>query len=387
MKKHTQVLIVGAGPTGLTAAFCLRRRGIDCVLIDKRECMITSSNAAGVHARTLELWKQFGIVEQAIALGNKVKKVCFYSKQKELFQVDFSHIDSEFEYALLLPQTKTEQIMRSALAQYDLAVLQSHECVSLQQDAHKISASIKDPSGDVYTVTADYVIGADGFHSVVREAAEIPFQHVDYDGHFMMTDVEIKAPEILQQQITVSFDKEGMLAVFPMQAFARVVMEYGHDSTFKGIKDPTLDTFKQITEKRCYFPVEYGKQTWSSTFYVHEGLANAYRAGRMFLAGDAAHVHSPAGGQGMNLGIQDAHCLAEKLVMAIQGGGVGVLDQYQQKRRPIAQQVVKMTSRMLRGANLQNDLLIKLRNSLLPLIASNKYVNQKIATSIAMLDY
>lgn len=387
MQHHTQVLIVGAGPTGLTAALSLRQKGIDCLIIDKRDHPITSSNAAGVQARTLELWEEMGFADRAIALGKQINHVNAYSGDKTLFNVNFSAIPSKYHYILLLPQSETEKLMRDELQKFDVSVHYSHVLTDLAQTNDQVQASIQDANKQVHHITADYVIAADGYHSAVREAVKIPFHATEYDGHFMMMDVTIRNPDFIKEQISLIFHPHGMMAVFPMQQFARVIIEFGHDPEFKDVTDPTLETFSQITKQRCDFPIEYGEQTWQSVFYIHEGVAERYREGRVFLAGDAAHVHSPAGGQGMNLGIQDAVYLTGLMANVINGAAIETLGDYQKNRRPIAQTIVKMSGRMLRAANLENSTLIKLRNTLLPKLVNHKHINHKIATTLAMLVY
>ncbi len=378
MQKHTPVLIIGAGPTGLTAALTLKQLGIDCVIIDKKDGPTSTSNAAGVQARTLELWEKLGIVDRALELGKKITDVCAYSGSKQLFDVNFSHIDSPYQMLLLLPQSQTEQILREALKNHQVEVLQSHTLVSLEQDQTQVTTQIKDADGNTHTITTDHVIGADGFHSTVRECVHIPFQQSEVAGHFMMMDVPITNPDIVTEQVTLCMDQKGILAIFPMREFARVIIEFSHDPEFTGTKDVDINTFKAITKQRCLFDVTYGTPTWQSVFYVHEGIVDRYHEGRVFLAGDAAHVHSPAGGQGMNLGIQDAYCLAHKLKQ-------NKLDTYQEERKPKAEKVIKMSGMMLRGASLKNSVLTTVRNAILPHLSSNAKINNLMASHLAML--
>ena len=387
MQTNTTVLIIGAGPTGLTAAYCLRRHGIDCLIIDELAQASTTSNAAGVQARTLELWNEFGIVDQAFELGNKIEQVCAYAGEKQLFRIDFSHIDSPYQCVLLLPQYQTEHLMRTALQKEGLEVLRSHKLTALQQNDDGVTATIADADGAAHTVTADYVIGADGYHSTTRECVGIPFKKTDFDGHFMMMDAPVVKPESLNHQITLAFDPSGLLAIFPMQEYARVIIECSHDPELKSATEPTFDIFKQATERRYYQPVEYGDLVWQTAFYIHEGIVDRYREGRVFLAGDAAHVHSPAGGQGMNLGIQDADCLANTLAAVLSGANETTLNSYQDTRRPIAEKVIKMSSRMLKGANLKNPILVGIRNKVLPLITANANINNQMASTLAMLEH
>lgn len=388
MTLTTPVLIVGAGPTGLTAAFCLKQLGIDCLLIDKKAGPTTTSNAAGVQARTLELWKTFGILDEAFRLGNKITDVYAFSGEKRLFDINFAHIDSPYQCILLLPQSQTEALMRKAFEALGGCILQSHTLSRVTQSEAGINAELLDANGETLAIHADYLIGADGYHSTVRDCAKIPFETIEYDGHFILMDVPILKPDSLNNQINLAFHEHGLFATFPMKGCARVIIEFGHDPQFKALQTPSLETVKAITAERFHTPITYGDPTWQSVFYVHEGLADQYRQGRIFLAGDAAHVHSPAGGQGMNLGIQDAHCLANKLAAVMKNEATpATLDQYQSERRPIAAKVVKLSSRMLEAANLSNPALIAIRNAVLPFLTANQWLNNQIATTLAMIHH
>lgn len=387
MNRHTSVLIVGAGPSGLTAALRLKQHGIDCTIIDTKSGPTTTSNAAGVQARTLELWQEMGIVDEALAICNKVYETDAYADDKKLFTVDFSHIDSKFNFIALIPQSETEHLLRQHLEKLAVNVLQDHTLINLIQDSEKVTATIQDKAGLSQTLTADYVIGADGFKSKVRDAVGIHFEKSDFDGHFMMMDAQVLEPDDAKTKINLFLNKNGLVATFPMKNFARIIIEFGHDPEYKDLRDPTFDTFKEITQQRCCLPIKYGTQTWQSVFYIHEGIVDHYRKDRAFLVGDAAHVHSPAGGQGMNLGIQDAFCLANLLAAVLsKEAHANTLDNYEKQRRPFAAEVVKMSGAMLRMANASNPTLIKMRNYIAPIMMKIFHIPEKMANKLSMIE-
>lgn len=382
---HYPVLIVGAGPTGLALAAELSRYEIDFLIIDKRPNPVTTSNAAGIHARTLECWHGRPWVDTLLKQGVAVQDVTINAKRHCLAKFNFGTLQqTQYPMILSIPQNQTEAALDDYLTSIQKPVQRNTLLLDLISDDQRVTARLATPDGET-SVTADWVIGCDGYHSTVREITKIPFLGKDIKERFFLVDAEFQA-DYAPNAYHIYLDAKGILALFMMRGSTRIIAGVGHDPEFKEVEQPTYEVINEIIKQRSSLTFTMGDIRWKSHFWIHECLANQYKMGRMFLAGDAAHVHSPAGGQGMNTGIQDAYNLAWKLAYVIQQKSpMSLLESYEAERRPIAKQVIKMTSNMTRLANVKQPILVSLRNFLAPYITEQSFIQQRLVGSMSQL--
>lgn len=376
----TDVLIVGAGPTGLTLATALAARGIATLVVDRLAEGLNTSRAAVVHARTLEVLEPLDVTPRLIARGLQAQRFTIRDRDRVLVPIDFSGLPTAYPYTLMVSQAVTEQVLLARLAELGGRVLRPRTLVSLVQDDSGVTARLDDGS----QVRARFVVGADGMHSVVRETAGIPFEGGSYGESFVLADVRLGDDGTLpQREVMLFFSPAGMVVVAPLPGGAHRIVATVDDAP----EQPTLEYVQALLAARgpqAARPVAR-ELLWSSRFRLHHRVAAAYRAGRIVLAGDAAHVHSPAGGQGMNAGILDAMCLADALSQALNGDSLA-LDAYGAARRPVAQQVVAFADRLTRLATVPRAMR-GVRNALLSLLAQLPAWRRMLAWRLSGLVY
>lgn len=378
---RTEVFICGAGPAGLALAVGLQQQGVPHLLCDRLAEGQNTSRAAVVHARTLERLEALGISNRLVAQGNPIPTFAVCEGETRRLTVDLSTLKTAYPYGLIIPQDRTEAILRERLAELGGAVNWSHEVVGIARGDEGATVSVRQKDGTIQQVAARFVIGTDGFHSAVRAAAQIPFQHGTYPESFILGDVEGHWP-LPPDVIQLYLHPEGLMVVVPFSPrHLRIVA-----TCDQAPEHPSLDDLSAIATARGPSGVRLERLVWSSRFRIHHGVAERYREGPFLLAGDAAHVHSPAGGQGMNTGIQDSVRLAELLAEAIRDGRLEALDAYESERRPVAEGVVAMTDRMTRLAALKGPMGRGLRSLVLRAVGASSTMRQGIARQIAELD-
>lgn len=370
--RETEVLIAGAGPVGLALGTALAQRGIDAVIVDKQAAGANTSRAAVVHARTLEVLDEIGVAAQMVGQGIVVPRFTVRDGDRALLTVDFSGLPTAYPYTLMLPQNDTERILADRLGQLGGSVRREAELVGAQPDEDGVTATLRDGE----TIRARYLVGADGMHSTVRELSGIGFGGQAYAESFVLADVRMEWP-IPDDEVTLWFSPSGLVVVAPLPGGRHRIVAILADAPER----PTAADVQELLDARGprKHAAKVREVVWSSRFRVHHRLAEHYRAGRIFLAGDAAHVHSPAGGQGMNTGIQDAIELA-----AVLADGTD-LDRYEARRRPVAAGVVALTDRMTRIATLRGRPLIGVRNLVLPLVGRLPAVRRGLAMNLSEL--
>jgi len=344
---HTEVLIVGAGPTGLVMALWLNRLGVRVRIIDKTAQPGTTSRALVVHARILEHYDQLGLAEPIIRQGMRMSSANLWLKGRKVARARFDEMGkgiSPFPFALIYPQDAHEEFLVERLRGAGVEVERRTELVGFEDDGRGVQAKIRSPDGGEESCECDYVAGCDGAHSTVRDVLKVGFPGGTYGHMFYVADVQAKGP-VMNRELNVALDTSDFLAVFPL-------IEPGHARLVGLLRDDAVDrnealTWKEVSQsvvERLGLAVE--AVNWFSTYHVHHRVANSFRAGRAFLLGDAAHIHSPVGGQGMNTGIGDAINLAWKLAWVLRGGAdPGILDTYQCERRAFACRLVDTTDR------------------------------------------
>ncbi|BAC68622.1 pentachlorophenol monooxygenase [Streptomyces avermitilis] len=367
---RTEVAIVGAGPAGLALAVTLAASGIDFVVLDRLAEGANTSRAAVVHARTLEVLDELGASEELIARGIQVTRFAVRDGSRRLLTVPFDKLPTAHPYTLMVPQYETESVLLARLRALGGDVHRPHEVTSVVQDEDGVTLTMS--TGQ--TLRAGYAVGTDGMHSTVREASGIGFTGSAYSESFVLADVVMDwAPG--PSEVSLTFGTAGLTVVAPLPG--------GHYRVVATVDDapdtPDLAFVQQLLDERAPGQAKVTGLAWSSRFRVHHRVADHYRVGRVLLAGDAAHVHSPAGGQGMNTGIQDGHALGRAFA-------TGQLDGYEARRRPVAQRVVAFTDRMTRIATTHSAIARGARNIVLPLLGHTG-LPKKLATELAELNY
>ncbi|NEW34845.1 NAD(P)-binding protein [Nocardia cyriacigeorgica] len=333
------VLIVGAGPVGLTAAVVLEQLGHDVVIVDSQSEGANTSRAAVVHPHTLELLEPYGVTPALVDRGLHTPTFTIRDRDELLIGVPFSDLPTAFPYTLMISQADTEKFLLARLSELGGKVVRPATVTEVVQDADGVTATFEDGK----QIRARYLIGADGMHSLVRDQAGIGFTGGTYAESFTLADVRLSGG-VPQNEVILYFSPAGLVVVAPlpddMYRIVATVDEAPHD--------PDVSFVQRLLDERgpLAHPAVVEEVVWGSRFRVHHRIADSFRLGRILLAGDAGHVHSPAGGQGMNLGIEDAITSAEALSRVLGGEPDALLDDLAAARRRTAQNVVSMAGRL-----------------------------------------
>ena len=345
------VLIVGAGPTGLTLACDLARRGIKLRIIDKSPTYFAGSRGKGLQPRSLELLDDLGIVDEILANGLFHLPFRGYDGSTVLGDADMHegrHPTPEIPYAsvLLIPQFRVEEILRKYLASLGYHVELATELIDVEQDEEIVTATLQ-RDGRAHQVTAQYVFAADGGRSFLRRHLNVGFEGETWkDERMLVGDVQV---DILDRDHWHSWPKhkDGWVALCPLPSTNS--FQFQAQIPPDEPDEPSLERFQQIIDERTHWPeIRLHDATWLSLYRANVRMVDRYRVGRIFLAGDAAHVHSPAGGQGMNTGMQDAYNLGWKLPAVLAGAPAALLDTYEEERLPIAAWLLGATTKLHR---------------------------------------
>ncbi len=301
------LLVIGAGPTGLFMAAEAARHGLSCRIIDKAPSPSLQSKALAIQPRTLEILSHLGIIDPFLSQGLKVHAANPISHFRPLARLSFEGLDSPFPFILSLEQSHTERILTDYLSSFGISIERDVEFLDLQQNAETVTATLlHQKTGQKEHVTASYLTGCDGAHSAVRKTLNIPFSGTAFPSAFSLADVEIswKYPH---DELFLFLTPEGILAAIPMPGANRYRL------VFPSAQEPTLAQAEERVRRYADPQAHLSNSRWMAHFHIHSRLVKSYQKGRVFLAGDAAHIHSPAGGQGMNSGFQDAFNLIWKL--------------------------------------------------------------------------
>jgi 2-polyprenyl-6-methoxyphenol hydroxylase-like FAD-dependent oxidoreductase len=379
------VLVVGAGPVGLLLACELARRGVAIRVVDKLPSPTTESRAIIVHARSLEMLERVGVAEEIISTGVRITEAKFHLDRKTEAQVSLDTVDSPYPFSVSLPQTDTERILTNRLRSLGVEVDRSVEFVSFDQDDDGVSALLRLADGREESVSCAYLVGTDGSRSTVRHACGTNLEGSFKGEQFLLADVE--AEYDLGRNAMHSFfpPDEGPLLLFPMRGErTRVIAGLSDPVSSKG--EPTLSETQDLVDRRAQ-GIKLLRAHWLTTFEIHHAQVPSYRYGRVFLAGDAAHVHSPAAGQGMNTGMQDAFNLGWKLAIGARDEAApGFLDTYHAERHPVAARVIEQTTRLTAMGTLSRPYERILRDHLIHLAAGLAPISREMARQMEETD-
>ncbi len=373
---ETDVLVVGAGPTGLMLAHELACRGVRVRIIDKNESRAGESRALVVHARSLELCDRHGLADIMVDRGRKALAIeAHFDHTSFTAQLgDIGVDDTRFPFVLFLSQAETEQVLLEALEKRGVPVERRSTLASFSHDAHGVRATIERnasaTNGEREEVRAKYLVGCDGAHSAVRKGLGLEFRGAPYAQEFFLADAIVES-ELAADRAHFFLTKGGLFVVFPFKDGKLVRLLGQRRGAPASDRPPTLEEMQQAADTLATVPIVVKEIRWSSNYRLHHRAVDEFRVGRVFLAGDAAHIHSPAGGQGMNTGIQDAANLAWKLADALDPAhwdahAEVLLDSYQAERRPVARWLLRYTDRLFRLASVQNGALLWARNRIIP---------------------
>jgi pentachlorophenol monooxygenase len=360
----TEILIAGAGPIGLTVAIELARRGVSVRIVDPLIEPPQYAKAVGVQPRTLEIFERMGLLSRVLDAAVQLRGQLVYVNGAPAGQIELAlPADVPFQF-IGLPEYATETILRDELAARGVAIERGVRVAGFDQDVDGVTVTL---SGDAVerTVRARYLVGADGAHSAVRKGLGLSFEGAAFEEQYMLGDVEVDWSLPHGYTVRSMHQTDGviddLLVCIPLPGRGRyrismlVPPELRTDASggvqhgFEGGKTPELSHLQAVLDRLAPEPTTARNLRWSSVFRISHRIVDAYGRGRVFVAGDAAHIHPPTGAQGMNTGIQDAHNLAWKLALAVSGAGApGLLESYDAERRPVGEEVVGRTVRSAR---------------------------------------
>lgn len=365
-----EVLIVGAGPTGLALALQLAAFGVRPRLIDRNTERVHESRALAIQPRTLEVLTGIGVTESLVAAGNRAVQLRMHVRHRVLTvpMFDLGLDDTSYPYLLFLSQAETERILEQRLTAAGVSVERGVELTGLNNAADPAVATLRHPDGHEEVISTRYVAGCDGAHSTVRRLAGIRFEGRSYPQTFVLADAE--ADSIEPGAAHVFLSGHGMLFFFPLgrPASWRLLVMRPHTDPTPPDAPVTLDEVQALADTYTDGSVRLRDPVWMTNFRLQHRAAARYRAGPVFLAGDAAHIHSPAGAQGMNTGIQDAINLGWKLAHTLRGATAALPDTYEPERAPIGRTVLRFTDRAFTIATSTTPIVRFARTRIAPLV-------------------
>ena len=342
------VLIVGAGPTGLMLANQLARRGVRAPIIDRHPGPARETRALGVQARTLEIYSKLGVVQRALALGKRGDGANLWADGRRVARVPLADAGarlSPYPYLLALGQDDNEKILGEQLHAFGQSVQWNTELLTLTQTPERVVATLKQPDGSVREIEAAWVAGCDGAHSAVRERCGIGFPGAPYEHVFFVADVQATG-SMVADEVNVYLWKDGFHLLFPMRGQDHWRIVGILPAALNDRDDVRFEDVIPSLREEAGAGLSFDACSWFSTYRIHHRSASRFREGRAFVLGDAAHIHSPVGAQGMNTGLQDAYNLGWKLGLVVQGqADASLLDSYEAERLPVARRLLDTTDR------------------------------------------
>jgi 2-polyprenyl-6-methoxyphenol hydroxylase-like FAD-dependent oxidoreductase len=361
----TDVLIVGAGPVGLFLANECARRGLRSRIVEEHSTQSEYSKALAIFPRTLEIFDMAGVVDPFLKAANRVTSVAVITHGRSLAHMRFEPKETPYPFVAMVPQNVTEKLFAEELQRRGRSVEYETAFVSADQQDGYVNVTL-DRKGEPQSVKASVVVGCDGAHSKVRKVMNLPLEGGEYDSPFMLADVETNE-SLPADELQLCPSEQGPLAIFPMNAIRRRVVATVDKPEGEA---PSLELVRAILAQRAPSGVEARSLHWSSYFRIHHRHAAKLRLNRLFIAGDAAHIHSPFGGQGMNTGLHDIWNLVWKLDLFLNGhGNEELLDSYSTERLPVIKNVIETTDLMTRVMGTPNKLIQAVRNTVIPMVS------------------
>ena len=378
------VLIVGAGPVGLTMAIDLVRQGVTVRIIDLAAARTDKSKALIIWPRTLELLSRSGPVDAFVAAGLKVTTATIRTGEALIAQTDLTDVDTPYPFALSLPQSETERLLDQRLKGFGVRVERQVELLRFAETDSGVTSILRHPDGKEETMQSDWLIGCDGAHSTIRHGLGMTFEGDTVQNDFVLADVHLANAPGSPSEISIYWHRDGVLLFFPISGGRyRIIADIG-ESQAPHPREPQLEDVQALLDQRGPRGIVATDPIWLSAFRINERKVRDYRQGHVFLAGDAAHVHSPAGGQGMNTGMQDAFNLAWKLALVCQGKAApGLLDSYSPERSAVGRKVLADAGRLTAIATLRNPAAQAIRNSIGHLLFGLQPVRHALATQLS----
>ena len=392
----TPILVVGAGPTGLTMAAELARHGIACRVIDKKNNITDKTKALTLQSRTMEVFEDMGLIESVLETGRPVHGFSFYSEGKRIAHISSGELDTPYPYILLYPQSDTERSLLKHLNSMGIEVEWNTEIIKLEQDNEELEVSLKHPDGTIEDLKPNYLIACDGGRSYCRKAIGAKLEGETFESEFIIADLELEwSNPPADDEWHGYFTDQGLVLIASLKEENkwRIMIEVPWEMQNKSesepayYQEPTFEDLKKMVEVLNPIPdLKLYEPNWISRFRIHRRIIDRFRYGSVFFAGDAAHLHSPAGGQGMNTGIQDAYNLAWKLALVCRGmARPELLDSYNTERYPLIKTQVKTTDAGFKMMLLRHPVSRKIRDRLMSLLLELEPIQQRMDKRLAML--
>lgn len=391
----TEVLIVGAGPTGLMMACQLLRYDVKFRILDKQQDRAHESRAFAIQVKSMEIFQNLGVVDEFLKLARSNVDFAFFLNGKKKIEIKFKHFkhqDTPFPSVYFLPQTETERILIEFLEKKGIYIERQKELITFTQDIKVVQAIIKDNIvGSIEKINCAYIVGCDGAHSSTRHTLNFSFEGNAYPQIFNLVDANIEWP-YSRNKFLFFLGKDGVFVHIPLtEQISRIMLAKRAARTEEKLSTPNLIELEHLASLLTQVPVKLINPIWISQFRLHHRGVTKYYQQHAFLAGDAAHIHSPVGGQGMNTGIQDVTNLAWKLALVLKKGtSIKLLDTYETERHPVGKILLKTTDRFFSLLTAKGYFTSKLRNWLLPIVIvflfSKKNLEKRLFWFISQLN-
>ena len=377
------ILVVGAGPVGMTMASELARYGVPVRIVDKAAQRTDKSKALVLWSRTLELLDRGGGADPFVNAGFKAKAVNFTAGDKVIGRISMEGVQSPYPYGLMLPQSETERLLEERLGRLGVVVERRVELIRLQRSSDGIEAMLRHADGHEEAVSADWLIGCDGAHSTVRHGLGAPFAGETLKSDWMLADVHMTGYPCPDSEVSVYWHQDGVFVIFPISPGRYRALGNLPASSSEHPPVPTLQQVQAMIDRRGPGGLRAFDPIWLAGFRINGRKVANYRWGRVFLAGDAAHVHSPAGGQGMNTGMQDAFNLAWKLALVVRKTcDEHLLDSYSPERSTVGDKVLKATARLTAIGTTRSPAVQTVRNLVGHVMLGLSPVRQALAATM-----